>query len=130
MAMVGRRDLILALIGLGAGASGGALRGRSDLRPELLGDWVRDRAADFFADLPALRRLGGIYLRAHPQERSRTRLSHLLIATDNGTIASRLVSAVARDWQYHQVVVVDGWLLARAEARLCALLHLAEGASA
>jgi hypothetical protein len=57
-------------------------------------------------------------------------LSHLLIACDRGTIPSRLLSAVARDWSSNYVVVVDGWLLARTEARLCALLHLEEGARA
>jgi hypothetical protein len=95
-----------------------------------LGDWLRDCGAGFFSDLMALRRLGAIYLVAHPEERSRALLSHLLTAGDHGTIPSRLLSAVARDWSNNHVAVVDGWLLARTEARLCALLHLEEGARA
>jgi hypothetical protein len=67
---------------------------------------------------------------AHSEERSRALLSHLLIAGHDGAIPSRLLSAVARDWSGNHVVVVDGWLLARAEARLCALLHLEHGARA
>jgi hypothetical protein len=54
----------------------------------------------------------------------------LLIAGDDGSIPSRLLRAVARDWSSNYVVVVDGWLLARTEARFCAFLHLEEGARA
>jgi hypothetical protein len=66
---------------------------------------------------------------AHPEERSRALLSNLLIAGD-GTIPSRLLRAVARDWSSNDVAVVDGWLLARSEARLCAVLYLEEAARA
>jgi hypothetical protein len=130
---VGRRDLILALIGLCTGVSGcAASGGQGEVRSNsgALGDWVRDCGAGFFSDLAALRQLGAIYLVAHPEERSRALLSHLLIAGDDGAIPSRLLSAVARDWSSNHIVVVDGWLLARAEARLCAFLHLEEGARA
>jgi hypothetical protein len=111
---------------------GCALGGQGEVRSNsgALGDWIRDCGAGFFSDLTALRRLGAIYLVAHPEERSRALLSHLLIAGHDGTIPSRLLSAVARDWSGNHVVVVDGWLLARAEGRLCALLHLEQGARA
>jgi hypothetical protein len=129
---VGRRDLILALIGLCTGVLGCASGDRGEVRSSsgALGDWVRDCGAGFFSDLTALCRLGAIYLVAHPEERSRALLSHLLIAGDDDTIPSRLLSAVARDWSSNHVVVVDGWLLARTEARLCALLHLEQGVRA
>jgi hypothetical protein len=68
-----------------------------------------------------------MYLVAHPEERSRQLLSHLLIDSGDGAIQSRLLRTIARDWSDHQVAVVDGWLLARSEARLCAFLHLEEG---
>ena len=129
---VGRRDLIFALIGLCTGVLGCASGGQGEVRSSsrALGDWVRDCGAGFFSDFTALRQLGTIYLVAHPEERSRALLSHLLIAGDDGTIPSRLLSAVAQDWSSNRVVVVDGWVLARAEARLCAFLHLEEGARA
>jgi hypothetical protein len=129
---VGRRNLILALIGLCTGVLGYASDGRGEVRSSsgALGDWIRDCGAGYFSDLTALRRLGAVYLIAHPEERSRGPLSHLLIAGDEGTIPSRLLRAIARDWSSHHVVVVDGWLLARTEARLCALLHLEKGARA
>lgn len=129
---VGRRDLILALIGLCTGVLGCASGGQGEVRSNSgdLGDWVRDCGAGFFSDLTALRWLGAIYLVAHPEERSRALLSHLLIAGHDGSIPSRLLRAVALDWSSNHVVVVDGWLLARTEARLCAFLHLEEGARA
>ena len=129
---VGRRDLILAIIGLCTGVLGCASDGQGEVRSNsgALVDWIRDCGAGFFSDLTALRQLGAIYLVAHPEERSRALLSQLLIAGDEGAIPSRLLSAVARDWSNNHVVVVDGWVLARAEARLCALLHLEEGARA
>jgi hypothetical protein len=122
--------LILALIGLCAGALACAPGDRAEVGAEsgALGDWLRNGSAGFFSDLTALRRLGAIYLAAHPEEGSRTLLSQLLIAGDDGAIPSRLMSAVARDWSANHVAVVDGWLLARTEARLCALLHLEAGA--
>jgi hypothetical protein len=129
---VGRRDLILALIGLCTGALGRSSCGRGAVRSNsgALADWVRDCGSAFFSDLAALRRLGAIYLAAYSEERSRALLSHLLIAADDGAIPSRLLNAVARDWSGNHVVVVDGWLLARTEARLCAFLHLEEHARA
>jgi hypothetical protein len=129
---VGRRHLIFAFIGLCVGVLGRAPGGRGEVRSNsgALGDWIRDCGAGFFPDLTALRRLGAIYLLAHPVERSRALLSHLLIAGHDGAIPSRLLSAVARDWSSNYIVVVDGWLLARTEARLCAFLHLEEGARA
>jgi len=125
---VNRRELMCALLGFGAGALACAAGGRGHMGPNpgSLGDWLRYCAADFFPDLTALRRLGAIYLVAHPEERSRALLSRLLIGGGDGTIPSRLLSAVARDWSSNHVAVVDGWLLARSEARLCALLHLEE----
>jgi hypothetical protein len=45
-------------------------------------------------------------------------------------IPSRITRALDRDWSNHDVAVVDGWILARTEARLCAVLHLAAGAAA
>ncbi|HEV2703838.1 MAG TPA: hypothetical protein VGV09_19590 [Steroidobacteraceae bacterium] len=129
---VGRRDVLLALMGVCSGVLVYASAGLADLRPksEALGDWLRSRGIGLFSDLTALRRLGAIYLVAHPEESSRTVLSQLLIAGDEGTILSRLLSAIDRDWSSHRVAVVDGWLLARTEARLCAALHLEEAGPA
>jgi hypothetical protein len=38
-----------------------------------------------------------------------------------------LTIGVARDWAEHNVTVVEGWVLSRTEARICAVLHLMGG---
>ena len=126
----GRRDLLFAFLGVSAGVLAGVSGVRADPHWDSgdLGEWLHHGGADYFPDLTALRRLGAMYLMAHPEEGSCLLLSHLLIAGDVGTIPSRLWRAVARDWSGNHVAVVDGWLLSRAEARLCAFLHLDEGA--
>jgi hypothetical protein len=86
--------------------------------------------ASFFSDVTALRRLGAMYLVAHPEERSRQLLSRLLIDSGDGAIQLRLLRALAKDWSNHHIAVLDGWLLARTEAWLCAFLHLEEGSLA
>ena len=130
MTMPGRRDFLLALVGVGTGL----LMRAPDPRPAIAGDcaalatWLRGQGARFFPDLPPLSRLGALYLRAHPEEGSAAPLSRVLLSGTDGTVATRLLGAISRDWSSHHVVVVDGWLMARTEARLCAFLHLQEQA--
>jgi hypothetical protein len=119
---VARRELLLGLMGLCVGVLAGAAAHSAPLS-----DWLRAFAPRIFRGLPALHRLGAWYLAAYPQERSRTRLSQLLMPADPGAIHAQLRGAIARDWAGQQVVVVDGWVLARTEARLCALVHLEAG---
>jgi hypothetical protein len=132
MGAMSRRDLLLAFIGLCTGTLACTSHSSVPMRlnSEALGEWLREAGAGFFPDLAALRRLGTLYLAAHPEERSGAVLARLLIAGEQGTIPSRLLRAIARDWSSHHVAVVDGWLLARTEARLCAVLHLEEGTHA
>jgi hypothetical protein len=127
--LMDRRTVVLGLIGACSGTFASALPIETDTRSvaETLSEWLHSCGARLFADLRALRRLGALYLVAHPHERSRAVLSHLLIGGDEGSIQWRILSAIDRDWRGHHVVVVDGWLLARTEARLCATLHLESG---
>jgi hypothetical protein len=135
-AVVGRRELLLALFGLWAGVVvcapldlAGDLAG-NDSECAALGDWLQYHGASCFSDLPALRQLGARYLLTHPRERSRRLLSRLLINGGGGTVPTRIICAISRDWSDHHLTLVDGWLLARSEARLCAVLHLNEAARA
>jgi hypothetical protein len=98
--------------------------------PGALGDWLRDHPISRLPERAALCRLGALYLAAQPEERSRERLSRWLSDDRHDPIASRIARAVDRDWSDHDVAVVDGWILARTEARLCAVLHLEAGAAA
>lgn len=90
--------------------------------------WLRHFSAGYAGDGAALSRLGAIYLASNPQERNRERLSRLLSMDGTSSVASRLIEHIARDWSEHDVTMVDGWLLARTEARICAALHLMDGA--
>jgi hypothetical protein len=90
--------------------------------------WLRYFSADFPGDGAALSRLGAHYLASNPQERSRKLLSQLLSMDGASSVGSRLIEHIARDWSKHDVTTVDGWLLARTEARICAALHLMDGA--
>jgi len=38
--------------------------------------------------------------------------------------------SIGRDWRTHDLALLDGWVLARTEARVCALLHLIQGTAA
>ncbi len=78
-----------------------------------------------------LRRLGEIYLARHPQERD---MPHLLRSLIGAHVRRRrpnsLFESIGRDWTTHDVALLDGWLLARTEARVCALLHMIQGTAA
>jgi len=131
-----RREAIGGLVGLLAGfiASPPVAADGSDAASLALEHWLDDRPGsrrdDFDPDAAALRRLGALYLRSHPEERSLDRLSRLLTVDASDRGPSPLSAALARDWANHDVSLVDGWVLARTEARLCAVLHLAAGARA
>jgi hypothetical protein len=75
----------------------------------------------------ALARLGALYLGDHPLERDRGHLSRLLAGNADVLTTQGLIAAIARDWRSHDVTVVDGWVLARSEARICAIVHLNGG---
>jgi hypothetical protein len=80
----------------------------------------------------AARRLGGFYLARHPEEADTAALERALFGTagngwDGGRAAQTWAAACRADFRAERLVVLDGWWLARSEARLCALLHLDAG---
>jgi hypothetical protein len=95
----------------------------------------RDRTARLALDIgggrPGVRALGHRYLALVPQERDTTLLARTLFGPDYavpGSLAEarrRIVASRDRDFAAGDTVVVDGWILARTEARLCALCVLA-----
>lgn len=92
--------------------------------------WLASVGADFLGNRATLKQFGAAYLAMHPDEGTLRRLSRLLSA--NGTRSHRLhlIEGIAKDWVEHDVTVVDGWVLARTEARICAALHLMDGTRA
>jgi hypothetical protein len=121
---------------LGAAASGLSLAWRS------LGSWPfsptqlsgSERLAALLDDEGA-RAVGREYLRAFPAEASREALAarvveqlpggaRALVTASDGRLRELLLSAAAADFGDLRTVELQGWVLARTEARLCALAAL------
>jgi hypothetical protein len=84
--------------------------------------------AEIFGDTIALRLLGLIYLQNQAKDADPKRLHCALF---NGSapqtavqIAQALAARRAQDLAAEDVAIVDGWLLTRGEAQLCALVAL------
>jgi hypothetical protein len=127
---VGRRDWLRAVVGvLGVVLlEPSFFQGNPSPGDAKLEDWLRHLGADVLGNGAALGRIGGLYLDANPGESNRRRLTQLLSGEETTEVGLTLIQNIARNWVDHDVVVVDGWVMARAEARICAVLHLMEGA--
>ncbi|HTV80538.1 MAG TPA: hypothetical protein VMF03_19965 [Steroidobacteraceae bacterium] len=88
-----------------------------------LEDWVSCISSDAPHDALILAQLGKTYLTAHPHEAGCESLARLLVPEGwtAGTLAG-VSESVRRDWTNHDVTTVEGWVLARTEARLCGLI--------
>jgi hypothetical protein len=125
-----RRFLLLAAATVPAAGAAGLLWARRG--PESRVDTFAGRATAFIDDLGAARRLGRSYLEANPAEAGERQLERLLVEASSEWRAARgpvdvetmraLVRRDARrDFAEDRLVAVDGWYLARTEARLAAL---------
>ena len=78
------------------------------------------------------RTVGNAYLRANPNDADRALLEGNLSdssarngrCVDQRRLRSAIISRVRSDYEFGQVVRVDGWILSQTEARLCALVTL------
>ncbi|MFO7286966.1 MAG: hypothetical protein LOD94_05450 [Gammaproteobacteria bacterium] len=73
--------------------------------------------------------VGARYLRAEPTEADLAALEAKLVErlrAARGAIPTRLDEATRADFRRGDVVVVDGWVVSRTEARVCAVAHLLE----
>jgi hypothetical protein len=84
--------------------------------------WLLDLRARLGRDSAALEELGIKYLDSHPSECAA--IARLLCRGDGRATGLRLGAQIARDWSARDIAIVDGWVLARTEARICAMLHL------
>lgn len=93
---------------------------------------ARTPAARYVAalsDRASARRIGRAYLAAYPAEADAPRLTAQLAqalgaARGRRDLRLALRRAVRDDMRHGRSVLVDGWVLARTEARLCALASL------
>jgi hypothetical protein len=125
-----RRNWLFAVIGLvGIISLGRSVGGHAPWsQEERLEKWMRHHGAIALGDVPTLSRLGAIYLDNHPDERNFNQLSELLLNKHMSPVAEILREQIIQDWIAHKTAIIDGWVLARTEARICAALHLLEGA--
>lgn len=85
-----------------------------------------------FSDLEIPKALGRRYLEVYPSDSNRAELLRDLFPPDLRSPTARnlnhlkryLVSRRERDFQEECSVLLDGWVLARTEARVCALIAL------
>ena len=116
------------LAGLAAGIIGAALGLRlyrwheNDTR-------AAERLAGVFQHPDSAARLGRLYLDGAPQEADTAHLLTLIGAAPAATetdeaLRARLEARIREDFINDDLVAVDGWLVSRTEARLCALVSL------
>lgn len=123
--LISRRELMRVAAGAAALAATGVAMGgcAADQGPPGAPTWL---APGF--DRPALITLGGAYLATHPAERTVMALDAAIQAARAGrwpwSATRDLPTVVAREFANGDTVLVDGWLLSRTEARLCARMAL------
>lgn len=92
------------------------------------------RLLDVFSDPESAYGVGVAYFAVRPSERDLSALLQRLLGSSNldealvdhdaGRWALKLAARSKRDFEQLRVVQVDGWVLSRTEARLCALAVL------
>ena len=114
---------------IGAAALATALVGRGWPSPERAATGALLRSVRARA---SARVVGAIYLATHPDEADPALLRRAIVADlapaaqrDQAELDRALARRVRADFLERRTVKVDGWVLSRTEARLCALCRLA-----
>jgi hypothetical protein len=99
--------------------------------PVIVGDDVvrlRRALAEIFGDLDALRTVGHRYLARHPEDGDRQHLITALVdpawSGEPGDLRRHLADQRQREFSGDDIVIVDGWVMARSEGRIGALAVL------
>jgi hypothetical protein len=125
---VGRRSVLAsATMALLAGAMPAVVRpARSATRDSC------DAVTALWSDAERACRIGRSYLAQVPEDADPDRLAAILLGEQGANagmsadaLRARFALARMRDFEAGDTVIVDGWVLARTEARLCALTALA-----
>lgn len=89
---------------------------------------VRELLTQMFGDVASAQAVGRAYLRSHPHDGNpRLLIADLLgpgVPPNAASLARLLAARRSREFRDGETVVVNGWVLARSEARLCALTIL------
>jgi hypothetical protein len=121
-----------ALATYGIVATAAALGLGSRPRREMSDVSVATCVSGLFSDLMGCQRLGRQYLDAHPEEADIGTLVALLCDPEVGlcrpkdptTLRRSIAERRASDFRTSRITHIDGWVLARTEARACALVAL------
>ncbi len=76
-------------------------------------------------DTDTITSIGNSYVSQTPKENSENELAKVLIENISGSpeeMANSLTEKVANDFENGDIVMIDGWILSRTEARQCGLL--------
>jgi hypothetical protein len=120
------RRFALTICGALAAAAGGRVFRPLSVTPTAE---IADHVSALFSDLPGARKLGSQYLIDHPEEADAALLADLLCAPGSRSIGPaalrhNIAKLRADDFVAGRIALVDGWILARTEARACALAAL------
>ena len=74
-------------------------------------------------DVQVIREIGRAYRKAVPQEADKNKLSELLLheTSETDDLKRQLIQRIEGDFKSTDTMVLSGWVVARTEARQCAL---------
>ena len=94
---------------------------------------LASRVSGIFGDLDAPATIGARYLELYRDQDSNwipALLRSDLLALRAERLRSEIARRIRRDFSRKDIALVDGWVLSRTEARLCALMSLASSSPA
>jgi hypothetical protein len=117
------------LVGLlGALSLGRSSAVREHLLPAAdMENWLQRYGPGRLGDSAVLSRLGASYLASHAGEQDLGRLARLILRDSAAPVEFGMIESIRQDWSRHDVTLVEGWVLSRTEARICAAMHLVGG---
>ena len=121
-----RKDF-LVLSGFGLAALSLPAACQLSQRRERLASLARPIELSKICDTPALVAIGARYLKVAPGEGEEDLLADLLSQGRKGppdSLAHMLQQRIRADYESHDTLILEGWVLSRTEARQCALLSL------
>ena len=96
--------------------------------PSSVGAQRKNALLNIFGDPAAANLIGGNYIRNRPQEANTSWLELVLFGDTElkgvEEVRAHLASRREEEFRNDEVVVLEGWILARCEARACALIFL------
>lgn len=124
-----RRGFLSGVTGVVAAAAAQSAPSTS-VKPIIWSSLLRTCVHPALRDPGNARRLGRHYLALHPLEEDAAAISETLFGSQielvwgrpDYDLEKRFERRVHDDYRFHRTDIVDGWIISRSEAQLCALL--------